>query len=122
MRGWVILISTLVVGIAIGAAGAMKLPTRVDAYLPAVLRPSETHLTGPVLGKQRERDRVLLKIAADHQVLVATFTEKIPEVDLLVAVSDTVTLDVPGKLQSFVENPFIQAVTRGTPATQAPAR
>ena len=122
MRGWVILISTLVVGIVIGAVGMMKLPTRVDAYLPGMLRPAEKQLTGPVLGKQRERDRVLLKIAADHQVLVATFTEKIPEVDLLVAVGDTVTLDVPGRLGSFVENPSIEAVTRGTATTQTPTR
>ena len=53
---------------------------------------------------------------------VILITEKVPEVDLLVAVGDTVTLDVPGKPQTFVENPSIESVTRGTAAAQSPTR
>jgi hypothetical protein len=43
--------------------------------------------------------------------MLATFTERVAEIDLLVAPGDTVTLGVP-RYQPFVENPSFEGVKK----------
>jgi len=118
MRGWTVLTGTLLVGIALGVLGTLRLPSLAEPYLHL---PLSTHpLEGQVTKKQREPNRVLLRLEADHALVLATFTKKVAEVDLLVQEGDTVTVDVP-RNRPFVEDPVIEAVRHPPPVAAGPS-
>ncbi len=77
MRGWIILIGTLLVGAALGVAGTVYVPPRVDPYLPKELRLKARVVEGQVVQKQRESNRVLVKIQTDQGVILAAFTKRV---------------------------------------------
>jgi hypothetical protein len=63
MKGWVILIGTLAVGFVLGVGAGTRGSTLVAPYLSrAVGGPSE-HLEGQVVRKQRDGNRLLVKVA-----------------------------------------------------------
>ena len=113
----------LIVGVALGVAGTILLPRYLGDSLPGVLRGSQETVTGPVLGKQTEQDRLLLTVRADQGAVLATFRARVAEIDLLVAVGDTVTLGV-SRYEPFVENPEFLGIRKaieepGTPPERA---
>ncbi len=112
MRGWAVLIGTFVVGIALGVLGTLRLPSLAEPYLPSALsaRPVDAQVTK----KLREPNRLLLRLQVDRALVLATFTKKVPEVDLLVQEGDTLTADLP-RNRPFVEDPVIQMVRHPTP-------
>ena len=101
--------------------GTLFLPPLVRPYLPDALLPRGEEVTGPVLGKQREApDRLLITLEAEQGAILATFTEQVAEIDLLVGVGDTVTLGVP-EYQPFVENPRFEGIRKASaPAAGSP--
>jgi hypothetical protein len=109
MRGWIILIATLLVGAALGVAGTVYLPPRVDPYLPKELRLRSRVVEGQVLQKQREGNRVLVKIQTDHGVILAAFTKRVAEIDLLIEPGATIELSLPSD-QPVVDDPAIEHV------------
>jgi len=76
MRGWIILIGTLLVGAALGVAGTIYVPPRVDPYLPKELRLRSRVVEGQVLQKQRDGNRVLVKVQTDQGVILAAFSKR----------------------------------------------
>lgn len=110
----------LLAGIVIGIAGTLFLPPLVQPYLPESLRGSQELATGPVLAEQREGARLLLTVQAEQGAMLATFTERVAEIDLLVAVGDTVTLGV-ARYQPFVENPKFEGVRKAAGSEAAGA-
>ena len=82
MRGWIILIVTLLVGAALGVAGTVYVPPRVDPYLPNPLRLKSRVVEGQVVQKQRDGNRVLVKVQTDQGMILATFSKRAAEVDL----------------------------------------
>lgn len=72
-----------------------------------------------VLGKSREEGRLLLKLETSGGVLLATFTERVEELDLLVEVSDRVTLRV-SRYQPFLTDPRLDRVVKPGAHTSAP--
>ncbi len=64
-----------------------------------------------VLGKSREEGRLLLKLGTEGGVLLATFTEKVEEIDLLVEAGDQVTLRV-AQYQPFLTDPGLDRVVK----------
>lgn len=111
-RGLIILVVTFLAGFAAGVAASVLSPRFATPYLPQALLRQPTVIEGEVLRKQRERDRVLLKIqTAKGDDLLVTFTQKVPEVDLLVEQGDRVTLAAAGDAP-FLEDPEIERVGR----------
>lgn len=111
MRGWVILIVTLLVGAALGIAGMVYVPPRVDPYLPKELRLKSRIVEGQVLQKQREGNRVLVKVQTGQGVILAVFSKRAPEIDLLVEPGATIALALPSDAP-VVDDPTIEHVTR----------
>lgn len=120
MGRWTIVLAALIVGIALGVVGTLKLPSLAASYLPASLVLPTRTVGAEVTKKLREPDRILLRLQADHALVLAVFTRRVPEVDLLVQEGDTVTVVLP-RNRTFVEDPVIEAVQRPAPAAATAA-
>lgn len=101
----------LVVGIVVGVAGALFLPSLLAPYLPAALQPDRQEVRGLVLEKSREADRLLLTVESERGAMLATFSEQVAELDLLVAQGDSVTLSL-GAYRPFVDDPSVMGVRK----------
>lgn len=110
MKGTAIIIA-LAVGIALGVGGALYAPQYVTSYLPTPSGSSANAIDGKVVAKGKENDRLLLTILTPEGATLVTFTKRIPEIDLLVAEGDTVTLGLR-KYRPFVSNPSIKRVRK----------
>jgi hypothetical protein len=107
--------SFLLAGLVLGVVGTLFLPPLVRPYLPEGLRGSAVTVSGPVLAMQLEETqppRLLLTVQAEQGALLATFTEQVAEINLLVDEGDTITLGV-ARYEPFVENPSFQGVVKG---------
>lgn len=109
----------LVLGIVLGVAGTILLPRFLGPMLPAGLRPEGESVEGTVVRRLRDENRLLLTINTPQGAALATFTEKVAEIDLLVEEGDAVTLGL-GAYEPFVDNPPIRAVRKADP-TGSPA-
>jgi hypothetical protein len=105
---------TLLVGVTLGVTGTILVPRYLGDYLPGMLRGSEETLEGPVLGKRTEEGRLLLTVQANQGAVLATFRDRVPEIDLLVGVGDTVTLGV-ARYEPFVEDPDFLGIRKAVP-------
>ena len=110
----------LVVGAALGVAGAMWLPDAARSVLPASMVGAEPGVAGKVIDKERGSDRLLLTVETAEGVVLVTFKKRIPEIDLLVKHGDRVTLDL-GAYEPFAEDPRIQRVQKPEPYDAGPA-
>jgi len=111
VKPWAILISTLLVGLAIGVGGTILLPSAIEPYLVSALRAPRRSVEGQVIGKQREQGHVLVKVQTEEALILATFTKKVPEIDLLVEQGDSISLAL-ANTGPFVDDPVIERVTR----------
>lgn len=112
----------LLVGIVAGVAGTLFLPSLLAPYLPAALQPDRQEVRGLVLEKSREADRLLLTVESERGAMLATFSEQVAELDLLVAQGDSVTLRL-GAYRPFVDDPSVMGVRKnagGAAGTDAP--
>lgn len=103
------------IGLALGAVLAVIGPRLAGPYLPEALRGKVEFVEAEVTRKQREPDRLLITVVTPRGAILATFKKKIPEVDLLVAEGDALTLGLR-RFEPFVEDPAIQSVRKKTPA------
>jgi hypothetical protein len=106
----------LFVGMALGAGLAVIGPRLAAPYIPEVLRGKDEVVEGDVVRKQREADKLLIMLVTPRGAILATFTKKVPEVDLLVAEGDGLTLGLP-RFEPFVEDPEIQGVRKKAPVS-----
>jgi hypothetical protein len=111
MRGWATSIVTLLVGAGLGVAGTVYVPPVVDPYLPKELKIRARLVEGQVTNKQREPNRVLVKLQTDQGVVLATFTKRVAEIDLLIEQGDTIALALRSD-EPFVDDPQIERVKR----------
>ena len=111
----------LLLGLTLGVAGTILLPRYLGDSLPMLRGGSET-IQGPVLGKRSEEDRLLLTVQAEQGAVLATFRERIAEIDLLVDVGDTVSLGV-ARYEPFVEDPDFLGIRKavGEPSSKPAA-
>lgn len=98
-------------GLLLGIAGALVAPRYLGDYLPGGLRGRNETIEGPVLGKRLEENRLLLTVQGQQGAVLATFRKQVAEIDLLVAVGDTVTLGV-SRYEPFVEDPSFRGVRK----------
>ena len=120
MRGWLILTFTLLTGVILGVGATTMGPALVAPYLPKSISGHSERIEGEVLRKQREGNRLLLKVAMAQGPMLVTFTQKVAELDLLLEPGDTVTLITTG-YATFVEDPALERVKRQGGAEVAPA-
>ena len=120
MRGWLILTSTLLIGFILGVGAATRGPALVAPYLPKSISGQSERIEGEVLQKQREANRLLLKVATAQGSMLVTFTQKVAELDLLLEPGDTVTFINTG-YASFVDDPTLERVKRQGGAGVAPS-
>jgi hypothetical protein len=109
--------SGLLIGLVLGWLGASLAPRSWQAYIPDAIRPGGL-VDGEVVEKSTEDNRLLLKLLTDQGLVLATFTERTEEIDLLVEKGDTVTIRVQ-RYQPFLEDPPIERVRRPT-TTETP--
>jgi hypothetical protein len=110
------------IGLALGAVLVVIGPRVAGPYLPEALRGEVESVEGEVTRKLREPDRLLLTVVTPRGAILATFKTRIPEVDLLVAEGDALTLGLR-RFEPFVEDPAIQSVRKKAPAENpAPGR
>ena len=109
-RGTLLFLIGLVLGMVLVVIG----PRVAGPYLPEALRGKVESVEGEVTRKPREPDRLLLTIVTPRGAILATFNTRIPEVDLLVAEGDALTLGLR-RFEPFVEDPAIQSVRKKTP-------
>jgi len=96
VRGWLILICTFLVGAAVGVGVANRGPALIAPYLPKAVSGAGEHLEGQVVRKQRDGNRLLVKITTAQGPMLVTFTQKVADLDVLLDAGDTVTLATTG--------------------------
>lgn len=106
----------LLLGLLLGLGAAVLFPRVRESLTPGVLKRAPT--TGVVEDKRREDDRLLLTLVTADGAVLATFTKRVPEIDLLVARGDTVSLALDG-YRPFVEDPEIERVVKAPPLEEA---
>ena len=106
-------------GLVLGVAATILLPRYAGPYLP--FGGGGELLTGPVLSEERDGERLLLTLETAQGALIASFSERVSEIALLVEPGDTVTISV-GDYDPFIEDPDFEGVRkahgtqRGVPA------
>jgi hypothetical protein len=97
-------------GFIAGLLAVVVAPSWWQSLIPDVMFPGGS-MEGVVLGKSREEGRLLLKLETEGGVLLATFTERVEEIDLLVEKGDHVTLRV-AQYQPFLTDPRLERVVK----------
>jgi hypothetical protein len=111
MRRSLVLPIIFLIGLVLGAAAALSVPGLARPYLPEILAGKRVTIEGEVARKQREPNRLLLKVHTAQGDLLAAFTKKVADIDVLVEPGDVVTLDAAG-YAPFLEDPAIARVRR----------
>lgn len=101
-----------ILGFIVGLLVALAVPPLLESWLPAGLVGGESTTTGQVVAKRLQEDRLLLTIESKDGAVLATFKEKVPEIDLLVETGDRVTLGIT-RYEPFVDDPKILGVKKG---------
>jgi len=109
-----------VIGVLLGVGAATKGPALVAPYLPKSISGQHERIDGEVVRKQREGNRLLLKVATAQGPMLVTFSQKVAELDLLLEPGDRVELLTPG-YATFVEDPILGRVQRPAAAGVAPS-
>src|SRR5207237_4842651 len=109
MRGLVILIGAFLVGVVVGFGVANRGPALIAPYLPKASSGSGEHIEGQVVRKQRDGNRLLVKITTAQGPMLVTFTQKVADLDVLLDPGDTVSLVIP-VYATFVEDPLLERV------------
>ena len=117
MRGWVILLATFLVGVAVGIGAANRGPALIAPYVPKAISGVGNQIEGQVVRKQRDGNRLLVKITTAQGPMLVTFTQKVPDLDVLLDNGDTLTLVTAG-YATFVDDPIVDHVNA---AGRAPA-
>lgn len=101
----------LLAGIVLGATGAVLAPRLVSPRLPRSGPSGGDGVSGEVVAKSKEADRLLMTVAGKQGAVLVTVTKRIKEIDLLVEVGDTVSL-LMSAYEPFVKDPRIGGVRK----------
>jgi hypothetical protein len=113
--GWLILSVTLVTGFVLGIGAATKGPAVVAPYLPSKVGGAHERIEGQVVRKQRDGNRLLVKVATAQGPMLVAFTQKVGDLDVLLDSGDTITLVTAG-YATFVDDPGLDRVKAPTTA------
>jgi hypothetical protein len=119
MRGWIVLVGTFLVGVVVGVGLANRGPALIAPYLPKAVSGPGEHIEGQVVRKQRDGNRLLVKISTAQGPMLVTFTQKVADLDVLLDAGDTVTLVIPA-YATFVDDPILERVKEPAGAQASP--
>jgi hypothetical protein len=110
MKAWLGLVGGFLLGFLSAVIMNLAAPDLLTPYTREFLPSDQVEsVRGTVVKKQRESDRLLLTLSTAKGVLLATFTEKIDELDLLIGEGYTATIRLKA-YSPFVENPHVDRV------------
>ncbi len=113
-----------VLGLVLGILAVVFLPGYVRPYIPDWAAGKTTVVKGTVTAKQKKDAALLLTVDTPDGVLLATFTRKVDEINLLVNEKDTLEFTL-AKYTPFIDDPKIVRVAKeqqAAPAATAEAR
>jgi hypothetical protein len=100
-----------VFGLALGVLCTIFLPKYVRPYLPESVMGKETVVKGTVMAKEKKGNALLLTVNTSRGALLATFTKKGDEVNLLVNEKDDIEF-ILEKYRAFIDDPNITRVVK----------
>lgn len=100
-----------VVGVGTGFSGTRFVPASVSQYFPVTFQPHTQVVKGIVVRKHQDSERLLLTVSTPQGALLATFTQQMSEIDLLVEEQDEVTLGL-AQYAPFIHDPVIKGVMK----------
>jgi len=110
MKAWMSFIGGLALGFLAAVVTNLAAPDLLTPYTKQFLPADQTEsVRGMVVKKQRESNRLLLTLSTPTGVLLATFTEKIDELDLLIAEGYVATIKMK-TYSPFIKNPIVERV------------
>jgi len=109
-------------GLILGILGAVFLPNYVRPYIPEWMTGKAVVVVkGTVAAKQKKENALLLTVDTPEGVLLATFTKKVDEINLLINEKDTIEFTLP-KYMPLIDDPrIIRVVKEQQPAAPEPA-
>lgn len=110
----------LLIGIIVGGLAVHFAPEVLSPYLPDAVQKPGDGISGPVVAKRLEGDRLLVTVAAQQGAILVTFRKKLSEIDLLVEEGDTVALGVK-QYRPFMQDPELRAVQKHEISEPSPA-
>ncbi|NJL16123.1 MAG: hypothetical protein HC938_01930 [Nitrospira sp.] len=114
MKAWAALLGGLILGFISAVMMNLFAPELLDPYTRQFIPSDQIEsVRGMVVKKQRDPARLLLTLSTSKGVLLATFTKKLEELDLLIAEGYTTTIRLR-TYSPFVENPVIERVEAPT--------
>jgi hypothetical protein len=114
MKMWTGLLGGLMLGFLSAVMVNLFAPELLDPYTRQFIPSDQIEsVRGTVVKKQRDSARLLLTLSTSKGVLLATFTQKLEELDLLIAEGYTITIRLR-TYSPFVENPVIERVEAST--------
>jgi hypothetical protein len=113
-------IAPFLIGTVLGVLGTIYLPGAVRPHLPEWAAGGSAVVTGTVAAKQKKDAALLLTVETPTGVLLATFTRKVDEINLLINETDTIEFNLAA-YKPFVDDPRIVRVTKAKQAAPEPA-
>lgn len=100
-----------VLGVIVGLLLAILGQPVLNALLPEGWGGGAQATTGQVVAKRLQDDRLLLTLESEDGAVLATFQQRVPEIDLLIEEGDRVTLGITS-YEPFVEDPKVLGVKK----------
>jgi len=114
MKAWAGLLGGFILGFLSAVVVDLVAPELLEPYTRQFIPATQIEsVTGRVVKKDRESNRLLMTLSTPKGVLLATFTQKIEELDLLIAEGYSTTIRLR-TYSPFVENPMIERVEAST--------
>lgn len=98
----------LLVGLVVGALGAIFLPDLAAPYLPDALRAERVEVDGIVEAKDVSSDRLLLTVSGPEGATLITYTGEIAEIGLLVEEGDSVRIGLDAYSPFATDAPILR--------------
>ncbi len=109
-----------VLGLVLGILGAVFLPGYVRPYIPEWAAGKAVVVKGTVMAKQKKENALLLTVNTPEGALLATFKNKVDEVNLLINEKDKIEFTLP-KYTPFIDDPKIIRVVKEQQTAPGPA-
>ncbi|MBX3304109.1 MAG: hypothetical protein KF693_17995 [Nitrospira sp.] len=114
MKAWAGLLGGFILGFFSAVVVDLVAPELLTPYTQTFIPAAQIEsVKGTVVKKERDSNRLLMTLSTPKGVLLATFTQKIDEIDLLVSEGYTATIRLR-TYSPFVENPVIERVDAAT--------
>lgn len=110
MKAWAGLLGGFMLGFFSAVVVDLVAPGLLTPYTQKFIPAAQIEsVKGTVVKKERDSNRLLMTLSTPKGVLLATFTQKIDEIDLLVSEGYHATIRLRS-YSPFVENPVIERV------------